>query len=436
MNDLPRQKLQEIVRKYDRSLSPKLYEALLRDLCGEYRSEISVLISALKEGVARDLLKSNNNILKTVLLPQLVNRLQENLGLAEEPAAWAVDSWAIALGIIFDPIATESYKQAKYESQLRQYELKFFQAIHNEYPVSDNTKNDFKSFRQSLGLEQNDVDKIERLIITQKETELKTQEQQRKLLKNQLQNKEAELNAQEQQQKFLKNQLQKHEQEAIIYKQISDKLERELKIQQSKQKLFIITVALAIICGVTSAGLGFYSRQQNQQINYLEERISSLESQVNERDKLTSQVTELSSQIDKLEEENTSLLSKIRSLEETNPQICHLASSSKSELISAAYAYWDGQVWRAKGWYKIEYGECLNIDLGIYNYKGTVYVHGHTSKGNSWGSNIFSFCVSSQAFEFENIDTMVCSDNDKDNYQVKAYPYAVYPGSDNYTFKK
>lgn len=414
MNDLPRQKLKEIISKYDRSLSPKLYEALLRDLCGEYRSEISVLISALKEGVARDLLKSNNNILKTVLLPQLVNRLQENLGLAEESAAWAVDSWAIALGIIFDPIATESYKQAKYQSQLQQYELKFFQAIYNEYPITDNTKNDLKIFQHSLGLKPNDVDKIEKLIVTQKEIERKTQEQQQKLLKSQL---------------------QKHEQEARVYKQLSDKLEQELKIKQDKKKLFTSTVALAIVLGVTSAGLGFYSRQQHQKINDLEDRISTLYPQVNERDELNRQVTKLSSQVDKLEEENTSLTSKIHSLEETNPQICHLASSSNSELISVAYAYWDGQELRAKGWYKVEYGECLNLALGTDNYKGTVYVHGHTSKVNSWGSNTFSFCVSSQAFEIENIDTVVCSDTDTDTYRVKAYPYAVYPGSDSFNFK-
>ena len=108
MNDSPRQKLIEIVtdRKAvfartgrDVTTDAKLCEALLRDLCGEHRREISVLVAAQKERVAADLLASQDGVPREVLLTRLTRRLQDNLGLTEEAARWAVDSWALALGL-------------------------------------------------------------------------------------------------------------------------------------------------------------------------------------------------------------------------------------------------------------------------------------------------------------------------------------------------
>ena len=58
MNDLARQKLVELVARFGPSLvdEPQRSEALLRDLCGELRREIFVLVAALKERVGTDLL--------------------------------------------------------------------------------------------------------------------------------------------------------------------------------------------------------------------------------------------------------------------------------------------------------------------------------------------------------------------------------------------
>ena len=59
MNDLPRQKLQFILSQYGRSIcdEPKRCEGMLKDLCnGECKREITVLIGALRENVAKDLL--------------------------------------------------------------------------------------------------------------------------------------------------------------------------------------------------------------------------------------------------------------------------------------------------------------------------------------------------------------------------------------------
>ncbi|MGJ0607961.1 hypothetical protein [Cylindrospermopsis raciborskii] len=74
MNDLPRQKLKEIIIQHGRSLcdDPQRCEAFLNDYCGQYRREIFLLISALKQGVAKDLLNSGN-IPVEVLLGRLIN---------------------------------------------------------------------------------------------------------------------------------------------------------------------------------------------------------------------------------------------------------------------------------------------------------------------------------------------------------------------------
>jgi hypothetical protein len=102
MNDLPREKLKEIIIQYGRSLcdEPQRCEGLLRDLCGQYQKEIAVLVGALKERVPADLLASQNSTPAVVFLARLTKKLQDNLGLAEEAARWAVESWALALGVI------------------------------------------------------------------------------------------------------------------------------------------------------------------------------------------------------------------------------------------------------------------------------------------------------------------------------------------------
>ncbi|MDY7078996.1 MAG: WD40 repeat domain-containing protein [Chloroflexota bacterium] len=106
MNDIPRQKLCEIVAQYGTSLKddPRRTEALLRDFCGAYKREIFVLVSALREQVAADLLASQDSVPHQVLLAQLTRRLQDNLALAEDAARWAVESWALALGVIERPL--------------------------------------------------------------------------------------------------------------------------------------------------------------------------------------------------------------------------------------------------------------------------------------------------------------------------------------------
>ncbi len=102
MNDLPRQKLREIVARHGRSVieDPRRCEGLLRDYCGEYRREVSVLVMTLEERAAADLLAAPAGTPREVLMARLARRLCDNLALSERAAMWAVDSWALALGVI------------------------------------------------------------------------------------------------------------------------------------------------------------------------------------------------------------------------------------------------------------------------------------------------------------------------------------------------
>ena len=92
MNDLPRQKLRELIVQYGRSLcdDPRRCEALLKDYCGQYKREIFVLVSALKNRVAEDLINASAGVPLTLVVGRLIQRLEDELGLAENAARWAV----------------------------------------------------------------------------------------------------------------------------------------------------------------------------------------------------------------------------------------------------------------------------------------------------------------------------------------------------------
>jgi len=107
MNDEPRQKLRELILEHGRSLctDPRRCEALLKDYCGTYKREIFVLVAALKNRVADDLLKSSAGMPPAIVMGRLQQRLEDDLALAAEAAQWAVESWALALGFITQPVS-------------------------------------------------------------------------------------------------------------------------------------------------------------------------------------------------------------------------------------------------------------------------------------------------------------------------------------------
>ncbi|MBA2503675.1 MAG: hypothetical protein H0V27_12430 [Pyrinomonadaceae bacterium] len=126
MIDVPRQTLREIVAKYGRSVceNPKRCKALLRDYCGTHRREINVLIAALEERVGEELLAAGagrSTTPREVLLSRLTKRLENHLALTEGAARWAVDSWAVALGVLSEAEA-EARAQNEAENDQRKLE--------------------------------------------------------------------------------------------------------------------------------------------------------------------------------------------------------------------------------------------------------------------------------------------------------------------------
>ncbi len=107
MTDHPRQQLLYIITHYGRSIcdEPKRCEALLKDLCPHHKREVFLLMSALREGVVKELLKPNQLLPIESIFRLMVQKLDENLGIAQHHAQWAVESWAFALGIKFNSAA-------------------------------------------------------------------------------------------------------------------------------------------------------------------------------------------------------------------------------------------------------------------------------------------------------------------------------------------
>jgi hypothetical protein len=104
MNEQPRQKLREIVARHGQTVvsDARRCEGLLRDYCGQHRREVSVLVSALEEHVPQDLLAPAAGTPRQVLLKRLARRLSDNRAISEPAAAWSVNTWAFALGLIAD----------------------------------------------------------------------------------------------------------------------------------------------------------------------------------------------------------------------------------------------------------------------------------------------------------------------------------------------
>ncbi|MDQ4123880.1 MAG: hypothetical protein M3209_20770 [Acidobacteriota bacterium] len=125
MNNAPRQALREIIAKYGTEIcsDSRRCEGLLKDKCGSFRREISILINALEERVPLDLLAGGNSLPRELLLNRLAKRLEDNLALTENAAVWAVETWALALNLITErEIAERENGRAKNQAKDSNYE--------------------------------------------------------------------------------------------------------------------------------------------------------------------------------------------------------------------------------------------------------------------------------------------------------------------------
>lgn len=103
MNDLPRQTLCNIINQYGVSLCDDVRrcEGILRDLVGSHKREIHLLISALRERVPNELLRSTNaDISIEITMARLAKHLHDDLAITLEASKWVIETWALALGII------------------------------------------------------------------------------------------------------------------------------------------------------------------------------------------------------------------------------------------------------------------------------------------------------------------------------------------------
>ena len=114
MNNLPRQKLLEIVRRHGREIitEPRRCEGLMRDNFPAHRREIAVLTSALAERIPADLLAvSTGRMPRTTLLARLAARLHNDVAMEASAARWTVHTWALALEII-TPVELDALERA------------------------------------------------------------------------------------------------------------------------------------------------------------------------------------------------------------------------------------------------------------------------------------------------------------------------------------
>lgn len=104
----PRTQLCLMLKQYGQIImtDPKRCKALLSDLAPEHRLETYLLITALEQKITDDLLKPNHLMPINIRLERLTQSLRDAVGIEEEYAYWAVESWALALGIITQPLPT------------------------------------------------------------------------------------------------------------------------------------------------------------------------------------------------------------------------------------------------------------------------------------------------------------------------------------------
>src|ERR1700761_2108930 len=100
--EVPREKLKELIEKNGDNLyqDRDRCEGLLKDYCGGHRREISAIVGALEERIPVELKSSwQTAMTPEAMRARLVQRLEDNRGLAPEIANYAVDTWSYALGV-------------------------------------------------------------------------------------------------------------------------------------------------------------------------------------------------------------------------------------------------------------------------------------------------------------------------------------------------
>jgi len=105
----PRTQLCLMLKQYGQTImdEPKRCKGLLSDLAPQHRLENYLLITALEQKIVQELLTPNTLMPIDIQLERLAQSLQDAIGIEENYAYWAVESWALALNVIQQPIAKQ-----------------------------------------------------------------------------------------------------------------------------------------------------------------------------------------------------------------------------------------------------------------------------------------------------------------------------------------
>ncbi|HNS76179.1 formylglycine-generating enzyme family protein [Mesotoga prima] len=110
MKDLLREQLIRIVQEYGADIlkDPGKVKGLLKDFCPEEpRGKIFAITQCLREGIHRELIDSSKRKTIRIELSRLIRKIHDNFGLKEDISRWAVETIALALGIIREEESTE-----------------------------------------------------------------------------------------------------------------------------------------------------------------------------------------------------------------------------------------------------------------------------------------------------------------------------------------
>ena len=109
-NEEARKVLCQIVARYGQDIcsEPNRVRGLLKDLCNDSQREVFLLDAASRSGVVEELIGKVGKTSEppTTLISRLAARLANNTGLEKEYARWAIESWALALGIVQEPLSS------------------------------------------------------------------------------------------------------------------------------------------------------------------------------------------------------------------------------------------------------------------------------------------------------------------------------------------
>jgi ankyrin repeat protein len=110
--------LQNIINQYGNDVcsNPAKLRALLKDFYPNKNQEINLLVTASEGRIPADLTCISKNIPVQFSLERLIKRLEDNYGLSRLTAKWAVETWAIALGVISrndNDLSSQSYNRGK-----------------------------------------------------------------------------------------------------------------------------------------------------------------------------------------------------------------------------------------------------------------------------------------------------------------------------------